>query len=182
MHAWAELDGEVASVWCGVLRQLGVHKSAISLAEGGPPDASSRSLKRMLTEEGADEKDDRAQEMRQDRVETWKSAQAARNKYATVTHADVKSRQDIQAWFERHRGAHRFVGKAGESHRAFVLSGDTFGQEGSEPWKATSEKNKDQLSMVLEFMYCQTGPFGAILFSTAGIWRAAPSWRPHRSR
>ena len=76
--AWAELAGEAASAWHGVLRQLGVHKSAVSLADGGPPDASSRSLKRMLTEEGVDETDDRAQEMRQERVETWKNALAAR--------------------------------------------------------------------------------------------------------
>ena len=68
--AWAELEGEAASAWRGVLRQLGVHKSADALADGGQPDASSRSQKRMLTEEGSDETDDRAQEMRQERVET----------------------------------------------------------------------------------------------------------------
>ena len=50
---------------------------------------------------GADEKDDHAQEMRQERVETWRNARAARKKCAAVTHTGVRSRQDIQAWFER---------------------------------------------------------------------------------
>ena len=38
--AWAELEGDAASDWRDVLRQLGVHKSAASLADGGAPDAS----------------------------------------------------------------------------------------------------------------------------------------------
>jgi len=159
---WGDLEGDAATAWRDVSRQLGVHKATVSLTEGGPPQASSRSLKRMLTEEGAEEEDDRAKEMRQERVETWKNAQLARKKYATVSFSDVKTSQDVQKWFERHKAAHQFVGKAGESHRVFVFSADTFGKEGPEPWRLTTEK-KD-MAMCLEFMLRQTGPCDVLLF------------------
>jgi len=157
---WADMEGHAGTAWRDLSRQLGIHKSAVSLSDGGLPHASSRSLKRVLTEEGADEEDDRAKEMRQERAEAWKKAQLARKKYAVVTHADVRSAQDIQKWFEKQK-AHQFVGKAGESHRVFVISGDTLGKEGPEPWKLTSEKT--ELSWFLEFMLRQTGPCDVIL-------------------
>ena len=160
---WSELEGDAGTAWRDVVRQLGVHKATVSASEkGGPPDVSSRCLKRVLTEDGADGDDqDRAAEMRKERQEAWNSAQVGRRKYATATHATVKSAQDIQKWFERQKEAYQFNGKAGESHRVFVFSCDTSGSEGPEPWRQTTE-TKD-IGMFLEFMQQQKGPCDVLL-------------------
>ena len=43
----------------------------------------------------------------------------------------------------------------------FVLSADTFGREGSEPWKQSPETN--ELAVCMEFMARQTGPADVLL-------------------
>ena len=156
---WETLEGDAGTTWRDLSRQLGVHKSAISLGDS-EPSSTNRSLKRTLTEEGADDEDDRAKEIRAERIEAWKNAQQGRKKYAIVSHADVKTSHDVQRWFEKQK-AHQFMGKAAESHRVFVFSADTFGKEDAEPWKVTSE-TKD-LKMMLEFMSRQTGPCDVLL-------------------
>ena len=159
---WQDMEGECGTAWRDVVRQLGVHKAAISLEEGGGPPSSSRSLKRVLTEEGADDEDDRAKEMKQERVEAWKNAQLSRRKFANVSHMDFKSNNDMQKWLEKQKTAHQFVGKPGESHRVFVFNADTFGKEGQEPWKQTTDSGKD-MNDCLEFMQHQTGPCDVLL-------------------
>ena len=59
------------------------------------------------------------------------------------------------------KAAFQFVGKAGEAHRVFVLSADTFGREGSEPWKQSPDTN--ELEVCVEFMARQTGPADVLL-------------------
>ena len=156
---WEDLAGDAGTAWRDLSRQLGVHRSAVSLGDGEPRETN-RSLKRTLTEEGADDEDARSKEIRAERIEAWKNAQQGRKKYAVVSHADVKNMQDVQKWFERQK-AHQFLGKAAESHRVFVFTSDTFGKEGAEPWKVTSD-TKD-MNMMLEFISRQTGPCDVLL-------------------
>ena len=160
---WPELEGDAGSAWRDVVRQLGVYKATVLASEnGGPPHASSRCLKRVMTEDGADcDDDDRTADMRKERVEAWKSVQVSRKKYATATFAAIKSAPDIQKWFEGQREAQQFVGKAGESHRVFVFCCDASGSEGPEPWRQTAD-TKD-IGMFLEFMQRQAGPCDVLL-------------------
>ena len=60
--------------------------------------------------------------------------------------------------------AHRFAGKVGESHRVFVLSADTFGREGDEPWSQLSDVPEPELDAAMKFMKGQAGPFDVLLF------------------
>ena len=159
---FSDLEDEAGKAWRDVVRQLGIHKATVSISEdGGPPSASHRSLKRVLTEEGVADEDDREVEMKKERAEAWKNAQLNRKKLATVCHAPIKTAADIQKLFERQKAAFQFNGKAGESHRVFVFSCDTSGPEGSEPWKNTSETK--ELSTWLEFMQNQKGPCDVLL-------------------
>ena len=158
---WTEWEGAAGKAWREVTRQLGVHKQVVSATTPGAlPPQSHRSLKRVLTEDGGED-DDRTAAMRQEREETWKSAQTARKKYALVSHAVGRKSADLQAWFERQRNAYHFVGKAGESHRIFIFSADTAESEGEEPWKCTTDSK--HLDVVLEFMKAQTGPCDVLL-------------------
>ena len=60
--------------------------------------------------------------------------------------------------------AHRFAGKAGEAHRAFVLSADTFGREGDSPWQQWTDVPERKLEAVTRFMLGQASPFDVLLF------------------
>ncbi len=64
-------------------------------------------------------------------------------------------------WFESQKTAHGFVGKAGEAHRIFVFSADTYGPEPDTPWQNQSE-GKD-LGPVLDFLLKQRGPTDVLL-------------------
>ena len=76
----------------------------------------------------------RRDEAEAERLETWKQTQQLRNTYAHVMHTRASTPGDWQKWLEGVPVAHRFVGRAGEAHRVFVFSADTFGREGDEPW------------------------------------------------
>jgi hypothetical protein len=82
---WSDLEGKAGTAWRGVVRNLGVHKKIVSASmPGAVLVQSARSLKRVLTEEGGDD-EARKDEMRQERVDTWKNAQLARKKYGHVS-------------------------------------------------------------------------------------------------
>ena len=94
MLPWETLEGDAGTTWRDLSRQLGVHKSAISLGDS-EPNSTNRSLKRTLTEEAVEDDDERTKEIRQEHMEAWKNAQWNRKKYAT-TSADVKNHHDVQ--------------------------------------------------------------------------------------
>ncbi len=162
---WTELDGEAGKRLRDVSRQLGIHKHTVSVMGGGaPPPASGRALQRALSNGGCDDGDtdaSRAKEVEHERQEVWRQAQAARRRYAAVGVAKYKSAAELQRWLEKQTAAHEYAGKAGEAHRIFVFSADTYGSEGSEPWVKTNP-TKD-LDVVLKFMTSQTGPADVLL-------------------
>jgi hypothetical protein len=82
---------------------------------------------------------------------------------ATVSVTKFRTTKDLQRWYES-QDAHQFVGKAGESHRVFIASADTFGSERpDDPWKHFTNKNSD-FTVVLDFMSSQTGAWDLLLF------------------
>ena len=95
----------------------------------------------------------------------------------------MKKQGGIQDWFGNQKEAYHFTGKVAESHRVFVVSADTLGKEGAEPWKSTSETRRE-LEARVDFMERQTGPadvllyfdgrnmFDCKLFVCNGGWRA----------
>ena len=44
------------------------------------------------------------------------------------------------------------MGKSGEAHRVFVLSADTFGREGDNPWWQLTDVPERDLEAVMKFM------------------------------
>ena len=94
------------------------------------PATVARSLKRALSDAPAMDGDDaRREEVDAERRETWTQTQQLRKKSAHVFSTRASTPSDWQKWLESTTVAHRFVGKAGEAHRVFVLSADTFGRE-----------------------------------------------------
>ena len=70
-------DDIKTEAWRDLSRQLGVHRSAVSCFDA-EPGSTNRSLQRTMTEDGADDEDERAKEIKAERQETWKSAGNAR--------------------------------------------------------------------------------------------------------
>ena len=96
------------------------------------------------------------------RQDAWKSVQAVRKKYATVSVGKFNTSADLQRWFEKQRPAFQFKGKPGESHRVFVASADTFGDECGQPWQSLSNKSED-FGELVKFMSSQTGAADLLL-------------------
>ena len=92
------------------------------------------------------------------------SRQQLRNKCAHVMCTRASTPADWQTWLEGVPVAHRFVGRAGEAHRVFVFSADTFGREGDEPWWHLTDLTEAQLTPVITFLTQQTGPYDILLF------------------
>jgi hypothetical protein len=161
---WSTLEGECGKLWSEVARQLGIHKQTISATEGAPPPASGRALHRVLSSCSDAEvtpEEQRRKEMEAERQEAWRDASKVRHKYAQVSLAEFRTEADLQKWFEKQRMAFEFMGKAGQSHRLFVFSADTYGAEADEPWHDT-HSTKD-LRVILDFMKAQKGPADVLL-------------------
>ena len=163
---WSSLAGDAGKKWREISRQLGLNKSTVSAFLDGscPPAATSRQLKRSLScgdEDPDDRQEERTKEIMQERAETWKNAQTSRKRRANTSVTHCKSVAGLQRWWEKQKEAYEYTGKAGEAHRVFVFSADTFGTEGKEPWGSTAP-NKD-MTAVLEWMARQTGPSDVLL-------------------
>ena len=160
--SWGDLEGEAGKKLRELSRQLGLHKGTVTAAAGaGAPPAASRSLKRAMSRHDDDEEGDRAQEVLSERAEAWRTAQATRKKRAQVSAATFSSADALQRWFEKQTAAHNFAGKAGEAHRVFVFSADTFGQESEQPWATTAATK--EINIILDFLARQTGNADVIL-------------------
>lgn len=161
---WTDLEGDAGKKYRDLVRQMGINKQTVSAQDGAPP-ASARSLKRALScSSTADDEEEsaRQKEVQAERLRAWKDAQTTRKKYALVsTCKSFGSANDIQKWLEK-QPAHSFVGKAGEQHRIFVFSADTFGTECDEPWQKTQASGKE-LHAILDFLKDQRGPYDVIL-------------------
>ena len=106
----------------------------------------------------------RREEVEAERVDTWQKTQELRKKLAHVMSTRASTPTEWQKWLDSAQVAHRFVGKAGEAHRVFVLSTDTFGREGDQPWFNVADAGEKELKAVLDFMGTQTSPGDVLLF------------------
>ena len=162
---WSDLDGKAGQTWRDLQRQLGLHKQAVSITDTTPT-TGVRALKRAISsgDAPAGESSARREEVEAERLDTWRQTQDLRKKIAHVMLTRASTPTEWQRWLESAQVAHRFTGKAGESHRVFVLSADTFGREGETPWFNVSDAGEKELDAVLRFMTQQTGPSDVLLF------------------
>ena len=168
--SWNDLDGEIKTKYLELNRQLGLHKSLISSSNAGaPPGPSSRSLKRALSTGGDTDGDEslcvdaREKEMKREREETWKNAQAARKRLVSFSVNKSTSSADIQKWMDsRHPTINHFKGEVGKSHRVFLFSAELFGNEqASDPWQHCS--STDSFEAVMEYICSQRGPHDTLM-------------------
>ena len=162
---WSELSGKGGKTWRDLTRQLGLHKQAVSICDTTPA-TGGRSLKRAISSADAStgETTTRRDEVEAERQDTWRQTQELRKKLAHVMSTRASTPTDWQRWLESAQMAHKFVGKAGESHRVFILSSDTFTREGDAAWFNVADANDRDLDAALKFMVTQTGPSDVLLF------------------
>ncbi len=116
-------------------RLLAMHKQVIGIDSNAPPCAAPRTLKRYNSLADGDE--DRHNELRKEREDAWKQAQASRKKFVIFGMCRYTRHQDIQTFYEKQASVYTHNGKVGESHRLFVLSADLFTETQEQPWAMT---------------------------------------------
>ncbi len=129
-------DDEFGQALREATRLLAMHKQVIGIeSSSAPPNAASRTLHRYNSEAEGDE--DRRNELRKEREDAWKQAQASRKKFVTFGFCRYAKPADIQTFFEKQTSVYNYSGKVGEAHRLFVLSADLFTECQEQPWAAT---------------------------------------------
>ena len=141
--------------------QLQIHKSVVRVNATDPPPASTRTLKRYGTEEGADN-DGRDAEIQRERVDAWKQAQAVRRKLVTISACKYATKQHLDTHFEK-SAAYKFNGKAAESHRVFVFSAEMLHEAQDQPW-ANAAEWVPSASVAVEWIMNQQGNSDVLLF------------------
>ncbi len=97
---WSHLDGDAGQKLREISRQLAIHKLAVPAvqSDGAPPPSAARTLRRLESggSDGPDGADSRLAAAERERVETWKSAQQARKKLASISVTKYKSADELQ--------------------------------------------------------------------------------------
>ncbi len=111
-------------------------------------------MRRYASEEAAD--DARAEEIKKERAEAWKQAQASRRRLVTIGPCRYNSKAQLDRHFEQYP-MYKFAGKASESHRVFIFSADLFAEVQHQPWSCPPEWHTSA-QPAIEFMLGQQGP------------------------
>jgi hypothetical protein len=142
-----------------VCRLLNLHTTVISTSVEGPPGEATRTLKRYKSE--AEGNPEHEEELRKERMEAWKQAQAARKKLVHVGFARVNGKPQMQQFFEK-TPLHQFVGKPGEAHRVFIFSSELFQEARNNPWSTPADLG-NAADTHLSWLVGMTGPSDVIM-------------------
>ena len=121
-----------------------------------------RGLKRSLSAAGLGDEDRDVDptdpEVAKERADTWRQILAVARKWGTLTalKAEHLTKDTLDQWWARQKPAVEFAGKAGESHRVFLLSGELWALEtGDAPWHEETEAIPS-LTVVLDWLLDRT--------------------------
>jgi hypothetical protein len=155
--------------WQELHRLLSLQRSVVAADDGAPPVASSRVLRRYAsaTERGDGTEGNAAADdatVRRERAEAWKSAQAVRRKYVSISVAKAQSVETLQEQFLQCGSAYHAQGRPGTAHRAFLFSADLNGERSTKPWSTMTDMTPSS-SNIMKFMMKQVGPFDVLVFA-----------------
>ena len=111
--------------------------------------------------EGGDA-EDRA-ELMKERADAWKSATGLRRKHVNFCHPRSFQERELQVEFEKST-LHAWDGKAGETHRLFLLSADLLHEGETTPWCKPVTWRPDVHSAAAKFLLKQTGLADILMF------------------
>ncbi len=155
------LDVEALHPLRDLQRLFNVHKTVIDTTSSGPPPAGSRALQRYSSE--ADEEPGRKEELRKERADAWRQAQAHRKKLVHVGVCKAATKQQLQQHFEK-TPVYAFTGKPAEAHRVFVFSSELFVESRQSPWATPVEWTKLADTWV-EWALTQAAPSDVLMFA-----------------
>ena len=149
LHAMDEQTlGVFAKDFADLMTALYSSDSVVSAAsQAAAPRATLRELVR-ATSEGGDREQAAAE-----RQDLWKRAVANRKKLVSLV--QVKSTKSKTSYYDalsKCSSVSGFQGKAGESHRVFVLSCDLLNQKGKQPWMTASAPDEKIFQEMIEFL------------------------------
>ena len=81
----------------------------------------------------------------------------------TVGHCRYTNKAQLHIYFEKCAPVFKFIGKAGEQHRVFVFSADSFAEHLRNPWNSPVEWF-EAADCAIEFMLAHSGPSDVLLF------------------
>ena len=157
--------------WQELHRLLSLQRSVVAADDGAPPVASSRVLRRYAsaTERGDGTEGNAAADdatVLRERAEAWKSAQAVRRKYISISVAKAQSVETLQEQFLQCGSAYHAQGRPGTAHRAFLFSADLNGERSTKPWSTMTDLSiNNSSSNLIKFMLKQMGPFDVLVFA-----------------
>lgn len=147
-------------------RAMDLHKAVVQVEQSGAPPASSRTLKRYMSEG-----EDKA-ELLKERTEVWHKGVTLRKKHCAVGFTRVTQKKDAQTWFEKCAVPFHFAGCAGSQHRVFIFAADLFRECRTASWSSLSEYDTAAAPFI-SFMLEQQGPGDVLVFFDG----RSKSWR-----
>ena len=149
LHAMDEQTlGVFAKDIAELLKALHASDAVVSVSSGAAaPKATLRELVR-ATSDGGDREQAAAE-----RQDIWKRAVANRKKLVSLVQVqNPKAKTSYMDALTKCSSVTGFRGKAGESHRVFVLSCDLLTQKGKVPWMTASAPDDKILEEMIEFL------------------------------
>ena len=139
-----------------IYRLITVAQNAVDIGDGGLPGVGARQLRRYASEEDACE-----DQAKKDRQDAFAAIIKRRRQYVEFVAPNnrVMNESGYQLLLEKSL-VYRSSGRAGESHRVFMLSAELLSESGSTPW-VTPAPADPVLEPVLSFFSAQNGPHDA---------------------
>ena len=170
LQSFNTLKGEVKIKYVDMCRQLGLHKTKVSITAGSSaPAPTNRLLKRSLSKgdepsdgEEAQCVDARQKELKRERDETWKNGQSSRKRFVSFSVCKGNTAKELQTWMESRANVFQFQGTAGKAYRVFLFSAELYGTEQAEkPWQNCEPVQS--LTAPMDFLCNQKGAYDIIL-------------------
>ena len=124
----------------GHFRMLTAHRAMVQIG-GGPPALEGRTLKRWQSDAAAGEDPEREAEMKKERQEAWRQANALRKKFCTIMNCRGSTTQAFQSMFEKSEAYKASNLKATEAHRVFLFSAELWQESAANPWANQTVRN-----------------------------------------